>query len=67
MGIGRVTSTNNAMAVMQMTPADFKDQKSKNIQNEITNTQQQMQKLSSEEELSANEKTNERKKLPQVL
>lgn len=67
MGIGRVTSTNNAMAVMQMTPADFKDQKSKNIQNEITNTQQQMQKLSSEEELSANEKTNERKKLQQEL
>lgn len=67
MGIGRVTSTNNSMAVMQMTPADFKDQKSKNIQNEITNTQQQMQKLSSEEELSANEKTNERKKLQQKL
>lgn len=67
MGIGRVASTSNHMAVIQMTPADFKDQKSKNIQNEITNTQQQMQKLSSEEELSANEKTNERKKLQQEL
>ena len=48
---------------MQMTSADLKDHKSKNIQNEITEVQQQIQNLSSTEELSANEKADERKKL----
>jgi len=52
---------------MQVTSADLKDQKSKNIQNEITDMQQQMQKLSSEEELSVNEKANERKKLQKEI
>lgn len=63
MGIGGVTSGNNSMSVMQMTPASLKDHKSKSIQNEITDVQQQIQKLSSEDELSVNEKTDERKKL----
>lgn len=63
MGIGGVTSGNNSMSVMQMTPASLKDHKSKSIQNEITDVQRQIQKLSSEDELSVNEKTDERKKL----
>lgn len=62
MGISGIASTNN-MSVMQMPSADLKDHKSKNIQNEITEVQQQIQKLSSTEELSANEKADERKKL----
>lgn len=62
MGIGGITSA-NSMSVMQMPSADLKDHKSKNIQNEITEVQQQLQKLSSTEELSANEKADERKKL----
>lgn len=67
MGIGRVASTTNNMSIMQVTSADLKDQKSKNIQNEITDMQQQMQKLSSEEELSVSEKANERKKLQKEI
>ncbi len=67
MGIGRIASTTNNMSIMQVTSADLKDQKSKNIQNEITDMQQQMQKLSSEEELSVNEKANERKKLQKEI
>lgn len=67
MGIGRIASTTNNMSVMQVTSADLKDQKSKNIQNEITEMQQQMQKLSLEEELSVNEKANERKKLQKEI
>lgn len=62
MGISGIAST-NSMSVMQMTSADLKDHKSKNIQNEITEVQQQIQNLSSTEELSANEKADERKKL----
>lgn len=62
MGIGSVTST-NSISVMQMTPASLKDQKSKSIQNEITDVQQQIQKLSSTEDLSVNEKAAEQKKL----
>lgn len=66
MGVGNITST-SSMSVMQMTTTDLKDQKSKSIQNEITDVQQQMQKLSSKEELSANEKANERKKLQKEI
>ncbi|MDE6388520.1 MAG: hypothetical protein K2L82_12025 [Lachnospiraceae bacterium] len=66
MGIGSITST-NSLSVMQMSTADLKDQKSKNIQNEITDVQQQMQKLSSKEDLSVNEKANERKKLQKEI
>lgn len=62
MGINGITSA-NSMSAMQFTSADLKDQKSKSIQTEITDVQQQMQKISSDEELSVNEKENERKKL----
>lgn len=66
MRVGGITSTSN-MPAMQVSPADLKDQKSKSIQNEITSVQQQMQTLSSEEELSANEKADERKKLQKEI
>lgn len=66
MGISRITST-NSMSVTPISAVDLKDQKSKNIQNEITDVQQQMQKLSSKETLSVNEKTNERKKLQREI
>lgn len=66
MGIGSVTSV-NSMAGMQMITAASTDPKIKNIQNEITAAKQQMQKLSSKEELSANEKANERKKLQKEI
>lgn len=62
MGINGITSANR-MAVMQTTPTGLKDHKSKSIQNEITDVQQQIQKLSSEDTLSASEKENERRKL----
>lgn len=62
MGIGGITSS-NSMSAMQFSAADLKDQKSKSIQKEITDVQQKMQKLSSENELSVNEKENERKEL----
>lgn len=55
------------MSVTQMTAADVKDQKSKNIQSDITTAQQQMQKLSSKDDLSANEIANERKKLQKEI
>lgn len=66
MGISSITST-NTMSVTQMTAADVKDQKSKNIQSDITTAQQQMQKLSSKDDLSANEIANERKKLQKEI
>lgn len=66
MGISGITST-SSMSTMQMASANSKDHKSKNIQSEIANVQQQMQKLSSKEDLSANEKTNERKKLQKEI
>ncbi len=66
MGIGGITSA-NSMSVMQMTSANVTDSRSKNIQKEITDTQQQMQKLSSKEDLSANEKSQERKELQKEI
>lgn len=66
MGVGSITAA-SSMSVMQMTPADLKDQKSKNIQNEITDAQQQMQKLSSDEELSVKEQADEKKKLQREI
>lgn len=63
MGIGGISSSNNSMSVMQMTSTNLKDHKSKNIQKEITDVQQQIQKLSSKDELSADEKADEKKKL----
>ncbi len=62
MGIGSVTST-NSMSSMQTNPAASTDPKIKNIENEIKDAKQQMQKLSSKEELSVEEKANERKEL----
>ncbi len=62
MGIGSITST-GSMSAMQMPATGLTDQKSKNLQTEITDVQQQIQKLSSEEDLSASEKANEQKKL----
>ncbi|MDE7207201.1 MAG: hypothetical protein K2N90_08620 [Lachnospiraceae bacterium] len=61
MGVGSVTSR-NSMSNVQMARARSADVKSKKIQNEITDIQQQMQKISSKEELSVDEKANERKK-----
>lgn len=66
MGISRITST-NSMAAMPMNAVDLKDQKSKSIQNEITDAQQQMQRLSSKDTLSVDEKTDERKKLQREI
>lgn len=66
MGIGSVTSI-SSMSGMRMTTASPAAPKNKRIQNEITNVQQQMQKLSSKEELSVSEKTNERKNLQKEL
>lgn len=63
MGISGIAPTSGSMSVMQMTSADLKDHKSKSIQDEITDVQQKLQKLSSDEELSTNEKANEKEKL----
>ena len=62
MGVGAVTSM-NTMSVTQMTSANVKDQKSKNIQNEISDVQQEIRKLSSDEALSVSEKATEKEKL----
>lgn len=66
MGIGSVTST-NSMSSMQMITAASTDPKIKNVQNEITDTEQQLQKISSNEDLSVNEKADERKKLQKEI
>lgn len=63
-GIGSIASSNN-MSVKQVSSSDLKDQKSKNLQNDITDVQRQIQKLSSEEDLTATEKAEEKKKLQQ--
>ena len=66
MGISSVTSM-NSMPVSQTAATGLKDQKSKSIQSEITSTQQQIRKLSSTEDLSANEKTNKQKQLQKEI
>lgn len=66
MGIGGVTSTNSVSGMQMMTAAST-DQKSRSIQNEITTATQQMQKLSSKEDLSVNEKANEQKNLKKEI
>lgn len=63
-GIGSITSS-NSMSVKQVSSSDLKDQKSKSLQNDITDVQRQIQKLSSEEDLTAAEKAEEKKKLQQ--
>lgn len=66
MGIGGVTST-NSMSGMQMVTAASTDPKIKNTQNKITDAEQEMRKLSSKEDLSVNEKADERKKLQKEI
>lgn len=62
MGIGSITST-NSMSGMQMTMTGSTESRNKSIQKEITDAQQQMRSLSSDEELSVSEQENERKTL----
>lgn len=66
MGISSITSM-NGISGMQMTMASSTDTKNKNIQKEITDVQQQMRALSSKDELSVNEKANERKTLQKKI
>lgn len=66
MGVGSITSM-NSMSNMQMARASSNDVKSKKIQNEITDLQQKIQKISSNEALSIDEKVNERKKQQQAI
>ena len=66
MGIGSVTST-NSMSSMRMLTSVSSNSKIKDIENEITNAKQQMQKISPKEELSAIEKETERKKLQREI
>lgn len=66
MEIGSVTSM-NSMSNIQMTRPGTTDTKSKNIKNEITGVRQQMQKLSSKENLSVNEKAKERRDLQKEI
>lgn len=66
MEIGRVSSWNR-MSDMQINKTGLTDTKSKSIQKEITDVQQQMQKLPSKEEFSASEKAEERKKLQKEI
>ena len=66
MGIGGVTSS-NSMSVMQMTTAGTPDAKSKKIQDEITDVEREMQKISSNADLSYTEKTDEKKTLQKEI
>lgn len=61
-GIGGITSTTNMQAT-QITASDLKDQKSRNLQDDITDVQREIQKLSSELNLSVSEKAEEKEKL----
>ncbi|MCM1267938.1 MAG: hypothetical protein NC302_08545 [Bacteroidales bacterium] len=63
-GIGSITAGSN-MTVNRTPAAEPKDQKSKNLQNEITDVQREMQRLNSASELTVSEKTEERQKLQQ--
>ncbi len=63
-GIGSIPSS-NSMSYQQVTSSDLKDQKSKNLQNDITDVQRQIQRLSSEEDLTVTERAAEKKKLQQ--
>lgn len=65
MGIGSVGSFNR-MSGMQILSGST-DTKSKSIQKEITDAQQQIKKLSSKEEISVSEKANEQKKLQKEI
>lgn len=62
MGIGSVTSS-NSMSFMQLNTTSKPDAKSKQIQDDITDVEREMQKLSSNADLSYTEKADERKTL----
>lgn len=61
-GIGSITPS-NSMQATQITASDLKDQKSKNLQDDITDVQRKIQKLSSELDLSVSEKAEKKEKL----
>lgn len=61
-GIGSITSA-NSMQATQITASDLRDQKSKNLQDDITDVQREIQKLSSDEKLTVTEKAEEKEKL----
>lgn len=66
MGVGSITSM-SSMSGIQTTTAARTDVKSKNIQKEIDDAQQQMRKVASQEELTVDEKADERKKLQKEI
>ncbi|MBD5490933.1 MAG: hypothetical protein HDR16_02060 [Lachnospiraceae bacterium] len=66
MSIGSITSS-SSMSFMQMNAASAPDAKSKKIQDEITDVEREMQKISSDAELSYTEKTDERKTLQKEI
>lgn len=66
MGVGGISSS-NSMSFMQMPAAGTPDVKSKKIQDEITDIEREMQKISSNAELSYTEKTDERKTLQKEI
>ncbi len=66
MGIGSITSA-NSMSSMQVSTAGSTDTKSKKVEDEITSAEQQLQKLSSTQELSVAEKNNERQKIQKEI
>lgn len=63
-GIGSIASS-GSMSFQQITSSDLKDQKSKGLENDITDVQRKMQQLSSEEDMTATEKAEEKQKLQQ--
>ena len=64
MGIGSITSWSRTSS-MQMTMSNSTDTKSKSIQDEITDVQREIRKLSTKEEYSVSEKAIEQQKLKQ--
>lgn len=63
-GIGSIASS-GSMSYKQITSSDLKDQKSKSLQNDISDVQQKIKRLSSEEDLTVTEKAEEKQKLQQ--
>lgn len=66
MGINSISSR-NSMSGMQMAAAGSANPKMKSVQKEISEAKQQLQKLSAKEDLSAAEKSNERKRLQKKI
>lgn len=66
MEINNISSINR-MSCMPMAAAGSADTKMKRVKNEISDAKQQLQKLSAKEDLSAAEKSNERKKLQKEI